>query len=104
MSKWDELKRLADVATPGPWMVEVSHYPESGDMVVTTDPNGWELLEMREDCPDHEANASFIAAANPQAILALIAENEALRKDAERYRWIRDNAVNTAISKEKDDA
>lgn len=33
------------------------------------------------------ANADFIAAANPAAVLALIAENEALRKDAERWRF-----------------
>ncbi|QHF03317.1 hypothetical protein N015_13235 [Pseudomonas asturiensis] len=33
-------------------------------------------------------DAEFIASASPAAVLELIAENEALRKDAERYRWL----------------
>lgn len=39
------------------------------------------------------AQELFIAAATPSAVLALIAEVEALRKDAERYRWLRDTAT-----------
>lgn len=35
----------------------------------------------------------WIAAANPQVILGLIAEVEHLRKDAARYRWLRDSCT-----------
>lgn len=31
----------------------------------------------------------FLELAQPEVVLVLIAENEALRKDAERYRWLR---------------
>ena len=36
-----------------------------------------------------EANAAYIAAANPAAVLSLIAELEQAKKDAERYQWLR---------------
>lgn len=38
-------------------------------------------------------DSEFRAAANPQAILGLIAEVEHLRKDAARYRWLRDSCT-----------
>lgn len=38
--------------------------------------------------------AKFMVAAR-DGVLALIAENEALRKDAERYRWLKSRPVNT---------
>ncbi|MEE3516399.1 hypothetical protein QO177_32615, partial [Pseudomonas aeruginosa] len=41
------------------------------------------------------ANATFCAAANPQAILGLIAEVERLRTDAARYRWLRERDLET---------
>lgn len=34
-------------------------------------------------------DAAFIAAANPQAILSLLEENEALAKKSARYDWLR---------------
>lgn len=58
--------------------------------------NNWdELKRLAESVPDNYSNETaqyviFSDAADPQAILALIAESEALRKDAERYRWARD--------------
>ncbi len=46
--------------------------------------------------PTFEENAkvwnSFLSAAEPDVVLALIAEIEALRKEAERYRWLRDKS------------
>lgn len=91
-----ELKRLAEAATPGPWSVcgEVDstqgfeivqdiwneHGTHTGmDVVVyewsyESDPLG---VIRRPD-------ADFIAAANPSAVLALIAENERLFKLLER--------------------
>lgn len=38
-----------------------------------------------------ESTAAYIAACNPIAIAAILSELDALRKDAERYRWLRDN-------------
>jgi len=35
------------------------------------------------------AEVAYDDAANPDVVLALIAENEALRRDAERYQWFR---------------
>ncbi|EJA2567789.1 hypothetical protein MWS85_004761 [Pseudomonas aeruginosa] len=40
-------------------------------------------------------DSAFRAAANPQAILELIAEVEQLRKDAARYRWLRERDLET---------
>jgi len=53
-----------------------------------------------EALPNALPNAAFIAACDPDTIRALLAERdqlrdevEALRKDAERYRWLRAAAV-----------
>jgi hypothetical protein len=35
------------------------------------------------------ANAEYVAACSPDALRALLAERDELRKDAERYRWLR---------------
>jgi len=128
MTDYTELKRLAEAAAQGQdtWCAAV---PEGA----TINPTGAALLigPRRRDLDRMVAyvreDAEFIAAANPAAILALIAENErlrdsheqvctnynkvsyaseergkqinqlkaeveALRKDAERYRWLRDYA------------
>ena len=37
---------------------------------------------------EQQANIAYILAANPAAILSLIAELEQVKKDAERYRWL----------------
>jgi len=65
-----ELKRLAEAATPGPW------YQHGGIMQVLSHDceTVCETFEDDGECPD----AQFIAAANPAAVLALIAENERL--------------------------
>ena len=115
MNDYSELKRLAEAATPGTWQTELEYpiiqpaYPARGSIASALI---WQ-------------DAHFIAAANPAAVLALIAEveslrehkqllvdlreadgyeswasvlvmvdklkaeNEDLRKDAERYRFIR---------------
>lgn len=38
-------------------------------------------------------NGAYIAAANPAAILALLDELEAAKRDAARYRFLRDDGV-----------
>lgn len=70
MTDYTELKRLAEAATPGPW------YQHGGIMQVLSHDceTVCETFEDDGECPD----AQFIAAANPAAVLALIAENERL--------------------------
>ncbi len=81
----DEIERLARAATPGEWSVgtlrprscgmewvsspDMSHIADCSEAVALTE---WGLCGRVE--PEQiEANAAYIAAANPAAILALIA-------------------------------
>ena len=66
----DELRRLAEAATPGPWKVERDDpspdvHDATGSVIATT---------MHSDLSRMEDghNAAFIAAANPAAVLALL--------------------------------
>ena len=68
-----ELKRLAEAAYPGPW------YVENGMDQVRDNADDF-VCETGEDEP---INSAFIAAANPAAVLALIAENERLKNRLE---------------------
>lgn len=82
MSDHSELKKLAEYATPGPW---VAQHPNAGQRGSEVASEGG----LNQVCADlGPSNALYIAAANPAAVLALIAEVEALRKDAERYKWL----------------
>ncbi|HCK4353401.1 TPA: ead/Ea22-like family protein [Pseudomonas aeruginosa] len=92
MTDTKNLKELAERATPGPWVVDAQQSgaifnieSESGDLCIAMSQENpaSTRLEMNEQ---RRVNAEFIAAANPQAILALLdeidrlkAENEALR-------------------------
>lgn len=81
-----KLKELAERATPGPW----SAVWEEGDdtawpnlFPVIQDENGETVIGNEgfySDLEQDKANAQFCAAANPQAILGLIAEVERLRE------------------------
>lgn len=73
MSDYSELKRQAEAAYPGPWYVEngIDQVRDNADDFV---------CETGEDEP---VNAAFIAAANPAAVLALIAEIDGLREEVE---------------------
>lgn len=56
-----------------------------------------EAVAALEDDPEREDEHAETVGALSQhmhchTILALIAENEALRKDAERYQWLRENS------------
>lgn len=66
----EELKRLAEAATPGPWDVAVW----------TCGVRGCEVKRGidRIGCDLHFPNAEFIAAANPAAILELIRQRDEL--------------------------
>ncbi|MBM9949910.1 ead/Ea22-like family protein [Pseudomonas aeruginosa] len=102
MTDHAELLRLAKAATPGEW----SAVWEEGDD--TAWPNLFPIIQAENgetvignegfysDLEQDKANAQFCAAANPNTILALLdeidglkAENEVLRKDADRWRYAR---------------
>lgn len=84
-----ELKRLAQDATDGPWeFAECGHYSVfAGPLKVNTPGRlvggRGEIARMDDDdLPEdiQEANAQFIAAANPVVVLALIARIEELEE------------------------
>ena len=80
-----ELERLAKEATPGPW----PQGKEDKEFVLYngTFICGCNSAIMRNgDVIDGKTNARYIAAANPAAILELIAELRQARKDA--CEWI----------------
>jgi hypothetical protein len=109
MNAYAKLKELALAATPGPWA--------SGGNWVSTQKDNASIA----DCS--RGDEKYIAAANPAAVLGLIADNErqldeklawqeseaviraerdalkaeceGLRKDAERYRWLRARDLDT---------
>ncbi|HHN0112341.1 TPA: ead/Ea22-like family protein [Pseudomonas aeruginosa] len=108
MTDHAELRRLAKAATPGPWTLYVpedyqgpEELPGYGVECAEGRAIVWGALEPETGC-QFDRDAEFIAAANPKAILALLdeidrlkAENEALRKDAARYRWLRERDLET---------
>lgn len=81
--KLAELKSLAEKATPGPWV---------GDEFEMTAPKASTLIRgnvrlvWADDYHMNEWDASYIAAANPQTILDLIAKVEGLSKALEILR------------------
>lgn len=87
----DELRRLAEAATPGPWIDsgcgDVEDLKKRRRIAIFYRPVQGQTLHQGFD--GSMANASFIAAANPATILALLDELEAAQRDAERYRWLR---------------
>lgn len=80
MTDYSELKRLAEAATPGPWVTENNELYWSEDGYTK---HLMETFDGNDICHDeeHPANLRFIAAANPAAVLELIAENERLKVD-----------------------
>lgn len=80
MKDYSELKKLAEAATPGPWEYDGSYVCPARTEDGTTYVELWRSIA---DCHQPE-NTKFIAAANPAAVLALIAENERYLKLVER--------------------
>jgi hypothetical protein len=74
----DDLDTLAAEATPGPWhecpMRMFVFGPRGGDLIASTDDNGELLIRGHGARLPMEANAHYIAAANPTRIRGLIAE------------------------------
>lgn len=99
------LESLARAATPGPWWID-SHghemVSEAIQLVFRADDRmGPATRHAETGNLSHWPNdwdASFIAAANPATILALVEHIRSLterlekaEKDAARYRWLRDD-------------
>lgn len=79
MTDYQKLRRLAEAATPGPWRT----YRESDfdGIMIESDSKCICAFDTWEHRPDErEPDAAFIAAANPTTVLALLDDNEALRK------------------------
>lgn len=78
MSKYEKLKAAAEAATPGPW-----HAPGTGEIHMQSHDSIAQIC-FRHDFAEPEekfgtdADAVFIAAANPAAVLALLSERDAL--------------------------
>ena len=72
-----ELKRLAEAATPGPWKSQLSSV-KKGARNIAPHIHAGESLPIGEDVKRGNANAAYIAAANPAAILELLAINAEL--------------------------
>lgn len=79
--QYESLRKAAQEATPGPWSVYRPHYSYSS--LGIDGPGGVAVAYFStvpaEGIPE-EADAHFIAAANPATILALLAERDALRE------------------------
>lgn len=72
--KLNKLKELAQKATPGPWEQDACGgvYSEAREDIP---------LDIIDDCLQSPDDAAYIAAANPQTMLAMIAKIEELEKD-----------------------
>lgn len=97
MADYQELKRLAEAAPGSAWRHHVHHHPKSNTYshTIQTDEDWGDPVAYTETSPrsEHEcAAAAFIAAANPAAVLALIAEVERLQR-AEKNDLIAYKAV-----------
>lgn len=88
MKEYSELRRLAEAATKcyGAMRVEKDY----NGVYQVVGAGSWNILSAWHT-PDGKSkdNAEFHAAASPGAVLELIAEVESLKKDAARYRWLR---------------
>lgn len=88
-----DLKRLAEEATPGPWVLQdgcswrrIGTREHDGNVLCPTKANDGhpDLCAGRGE--DVYANLRFICAANPQKVLEILAENEAKDAEIERLR------------------
>lgn len=79
------LKRLCAEATPGPWTFEIGEYSSLNKVRSTTEI----VAQVIGDSAICDATTEFIAAANPAAVSALLADLAA--KDAEIERLKADN-------------
>lgn len=97
VKRYDALRDSAKKATPGPWRIEDDEDSAAGAVYITQDTPDW-----REPIARlygwHDQN--YLELADPTTILgllderdALLAERDSMKKDAERYRWLRRHAT-----------
>lgn len=85
MTDHTTLRTLAEAATPGPWSVEQDR--DVWELYVGRDGqhHGYKLIKAPKDDPEVEcywpsaADSTYLAACDPQTILALLDELETLR-------------------------
>jgi len=96
MTDYTGLKRLVDAAKP--WVGTYAEWPETKggkamkNFCAAFKPKDADaLIAENESFHKHWQNESNNVQAAVAEVVRLTAENEALRKDAERYRWLRQN-------------
>ena len=95
---WTAMRRLAEAATPGPWEVVSPHTdenPGTNPVVASGSERWWHIAEILEgiDGAPEDANAAYIAAANPAAVLALLDQRDAVRAERDEFRKATESAV-----------
>ena len=83
-----ELEKLAREATPGPWLTKSSLYARVGCESVAKGDGSTFIADCDGDSgrvPQDAKNAAYIAAANPAAVLKLIAVVRAAERVLERW-------------------
>lgn len=92
-----KLKVLAEAATNGPWIAGEEHESQSFEGYTVGDSEGW--VAMLGTANEDGRNADFIAAANPAAVLDLIAKIERLQRFEIAYQefsdktdWVQETA------------
>jgi hypothetical protein len=85
----DDLDRLAQAATPGPWstygpfVMAYGQYPQDTNYVIRQRPE-----RAAPDDPQAVADAAFIAACDPKTVRALVAVVRAQGEMLRRLEWI----------------
>ncbi len=94
-----QLRAAIAEATPGPWRREFVHvWSASKKANIASACELYTSAFIGYTAPGHAspdleeigANAEYIALANPANLTALLDALDALRVDAERYRWLRE--------------
>jgi hypothetical protein len=80
------LRDAAIAATPGPWVVRTGEVLTLDDDPIHGLPTLIVSTDERADEAQAEADAAYIAAADPSTVLALIAELETLRAEVRHLR------------------
>ena len=103
MMNIEELKRLAEAATPGPWVSHPKGY--YGAVCRADDPYDLVAVTHGQRRNNVLANEAYIAAANPAAILELIRQRDELLAALKDARELVDDwgAYATAYMQEKHD-